>query len=1187
MESVLAKCLLAKKASVRAGWRWTTAVLASSAGVALLAGQVPQRKLQDRTANYGASGGIIKAERPSNLVESNLARVAASAEQILGILGRDSGLMMELKKLYAREAGEQGQVLEERDLTDAAVAERLRSDLHLRALATRLLQRYGYLEPKLNPDSDEAQERALRVRQQMQMERVSGLPQGAATPAGPQLPNCDPRKSLQCAAQWQAAFPQESGGAAGAPAQEPVLPDGNQNVPRLAPRANEPMLQAESNPTNGPETLLASAKDGEAGNPASFLNALGASGPATTKSPTSSLAQSPTALPASSSDAMAAVLMASAGVNPESGMLPDSLHGPSGLDQLVRDYRTPSAANESAEPVNMVHQPNPYADVPALYDLYVQAAPNLLPMRRFGLNVFQRGASKSDLLPMDLPVGPDYVIGPGDSLAIDLWGGISQRLFRTVDREGRVALPESGPLLVAGKTLGEVQTEAQRVLRTQFRDISADVSLLRLRTVRVYVVGEVAAPGAYDISSMSTPLNALFSAGGVTARGSLRRIQHYRGTALLEEVDAYDLLLHGVRGKLQRLEAGDSLRVPPLGPVVTVDGMVRRPATYELRVEKNLEDVLELAGGILPAAALRHVEVQRLVAHEKRTMFSLDLGETSDPGATREKMRQFAVQDGDDIHIFPIAPFNTRAVYLEGHVIRPGRYSYRDGMRLTDLISGYSDLLPEPAGNYAEIIRLTGASFKPVVEGFDLDTALADPAHAPKLEPLDTVRIFGRYDFEPKPEIQVIGDVRKPGSYRTSGQEHLRDAVYQAGGVTQDAWMDSAQVFRTQRDGTTKVFSVNLANALEGNPRDNLLIEPRDRVLVHQLPELAQPPTVFIQGNVAHPGRYPYAVNMKASDLVRSAGGVLRSGNAERATVVQFLSGVQTTTKSVIVNIAEALGGNDGADVALRPGDVVTVPERAGWKDIGASMTVRGEVRHAGSYGIHPGERLSEVLAQAGGLTAEAFPYGAVLTRESVREAEMRAHLELVARVKTEQVAIKALPENDMDQKNLKLTAMAATQTTLDQLEAIAPIGRVVIHIAGDMKQWRNTAADPVVEDGDVLVIPKRANEVTVTGQVFHPTAINFRPGRNAKWYLSQAGGITQLANKQAAFVVRADGSVIASKNNSSWLSGNPLDAVLKPGDAIVVPEKAPNIGVKNWTTTLQLAQIASSIAFTAAYVVH
>src|SRR5260370_31367233 len=188
---------------------------------------------------------------------------------------------------------------------------------------------------------------------------------------------------------------------------------------------------------------------------------------------------------------------------------------------------------------------------------------------------------------MDLPVGVNYVVGPGDSLSIDLWGGVSQRLLRTVDREGRLAVPETGPILVSGRTLGDVQQEVQRVLRTQFRDVSADVALLRLRTVRVYVVGDVAEPGAYDVSSLSTPLNALFAAGGVTPQGSLRRVQHYRGKQLVEEVDAYDLLLHGIRSDLKRLENGDSLLLPPLRPVVTVDGMVRRHALHRLRTDKD------------------------------------------------------------------------------------------------------------------------------------------------------------------------------------------------------------------------------------------------------------------------------------------------------------------------------------------------------------------------------------------------------------------------------------------------------------------------------------------------------------------------------------------------------------------------------------------------------------------------
>src|SRR5260370_19468037 len=189
---------------------------------------------------------------------------------------------------------------------------------------------------------------------------------------------------------------------------------------------------------------------------------------------------------------------------------------------------------EQFAPPSLVRRPNPYADVPSLYDMYVQAATHQRPPPRFGLEVFQYGIREPDAIPMDLPVGPDYVVGPGDGLAIDRWGSVSQRLVRVVDREGRVSLPETGPLLVSGQTLGEVQQSVQRALRTQFREVSADISLSRLRTVRVYVVGDVAAPGAYDISSLSTALNALFAAGGVTPRGSLRALKHFRGKQPVE-----------------------------------------------------------------------------------------------------------------------------------------------------------------------------------------------------------------------------------------------------------------------------------------------------------------------------------------------------------------------------------------------------------------------------------------------------------------------------------------------------------------------------------------------------------------------------------------------------------------------------------------------------------------------------
>jgi protein involved in polysaccharide export with SLBB domain len=384
-----------------------------------------------------------------------------------------------------------------------------------------------------------------------------------------------------------------------------------------------------------------------------------------------------------------------------------------------------------------------------------------------------------------------------------------------------------------------------------------------------------------------------------------------------------------------------------------------------------------------------------------------------------------------------------------------------------------------------------------------------------------------------------------------------------------------------------KIFSVNLGQALAGNPMDNLLLEPRDRVLVHRNTARVDPPTVYVKGEVAKPGRYPLTTNMHVEDLVRTAGGLKRSADPTKADLTHFAVGGSSNVsgENVPIELAAALSGNTGNNLPLRDGDVLSIRQLPGWNDIGASATVRGEVQHAGSYGVRPAERLSSLLERAGGFSPEAYPYGAVLMRRDVREIQMQSHLALVQRMKAEEVNLKAMPENDVDQKNAKLTAIAQTESVLNQLAGNPPIGRVVVRIQPDIQKWRNTTADIPLRDGDVLVIPKKANYVLVSGQVFNPTAISYRPGRSAQWYLSQAGGLSQLADKKAVFVVRADGSVAAAKNNNSgWWSGNPLSAGLRPGDSIVVPEKAPRIGTRSWANTFQAAQIATQVALTFAY---
>ena len=1105
----------------------------------------------------------------SDLAAQNLNRVAATATQVQEVLRTDAGLLVELKRWVAKEAADRGQLIDDQDMTDQAIYTRLTQDLEFRAVATRLLQRYGYLMPKVNPASELGVER-----QEMLKER--GRLRAAADAA---------EQKLRADRVLQTENEESPSGRSATSFGQSDKQRQPRRVPNESPR---PSQTQEQSPESIPSDLRRALNER-----ASAAGEADASGELRRVQLQVS-GQPDSAISPRLDNSIE--LLGSADVRAQAGRVP----APGDL-QAVESAATATAAGSmrsttrspadrrlggegSHEPESsaLIHKPNPFADIPSLYDMYQQFPVRSGLLRRFGEDVFQGTFLEPDVVPMDLPVGPDYVVGPGDGLAFDLWGSISQRLLRTVDHEGRVALPEVGPILVSGKSLADVQRNVQQIMRTQFRDVSADVSLSRLRTIRIYVVGDVTHPGAYDISSLSTPLNALFAAGGPTDRGSLRTLRHFRGKQLVQEVDVYDLLLHGLRSDLKRLENGDTLLVPPIGAKVTVDGMVRRPAIYELRAEKSITEVLELAGGILPTATLRNVQVQRVEAHQKRTMMSLDLPETSDPTSAPPQLNSFEVREGDEIRVFPITPYNQDAVYLQGHVLRPGRYTYREGLKVSDLVAAYTDLLPEPAAKYAEIIRLNPPDNHPSVEGFDLRAAIERPESSPVLKPLDTVRIFSRYDFENPPIVSVLGEVRAPGTYRTSGIAHLRDAVHLAGGITPDAQVENAQVFRYGPDSKLKIFSVNLTEALAGNPIDNVLLQPRDRIVIHKNLAKADPPSVYIKGEVGKPGRYPLTTNLRASDLIRLAGGLKRSAFTENADLTHYLVGdQQDVVQHQDINIAAALAGDPLNDIPLRDGDTLAIRQIAGWNDLGASITVRGEVQHPGGYGIRPGERLSSVLKRAGGFLPSAYPRAAVLQRTDVREFQEKSRQELIRRVEEDSAAIKvSFTASAAEQAALQQAALLQHQRVLDQLRQAPVSGRLVISLYSDLAKFENSTDDIELRNGDTLFIPKRPDFVIVTGQVYNSNAITHEPRKNAAWYLRRAGGPTNLAEKSAIFIVRANGAVV-SGGEHGWWSGSVLSTRIEAGDMIVVPEKAVG-GSTFWKNLMGLAQFAASTAVTA-----
>lgn len=1144
-------------------WRNGSAILLALVFLLLAAVNTApaQDKPKDKSSDYDRSKAVPVARSRAEVEADRL--VSLSADKIVSLLVNEPGLLLECKKLLVRTAYAQGRLIDPEDLTDEAVFRLVRQDENARVLFTREIEDRAYVQPKPT--------RAERER------NLAGQQTGQTFQGGTTSPNPHNQEDLY----WspQASVP----GLGISPGSNPF-----QQLPQQTPQMNPPptdprrlLLQAQQAQSTANGGVNAGQMSSLTSDQMSPLLAAALSGGAGS--------QGGAALGVGKDDQGSPFSQAFGA----SSMMGGGLGMPGfGLGASVDPYATeeePAAPTRSPTPSSfptpenkqpsLKHRPNPYADVPSLYDLYAQYARRSPVLDRFGMDIFKNGTGNVDALPMDLPVGPDYVLGPGDGLNIDLFGSVSQRLRRVVDRQGMIALPDVGTVQVSGRTMGDVQHMVQAVLRTQYRSVEADISLTRLRSIRVYVVGDVERAGAYDISSLSTPLNAVYTAGGPTSAGSLRNLRHYRGQELIEQVDVYDLLLHGITGRMQRLESGDTIQIPPLGSEVTVEGMVRRPAIYELNGEKSLAEVLQLAGGVLPSGTLRHVDVERLQAHETRTMLRLDIPENNNQESVTQALVDFKIQDGDKVQISPILPYADKTVYLDGHVFRPGKFAYRDGMKVTDLIKSYRDLLPEPYKQRAEIIRLNSPDSTPEVLAFNLENALAGKDQDLLLKPFDTVRIYGRFDFEDPPIVTVTGEVRDPGDHLTNGVVHLRDAIFMAGGTTAEAGSGDVQVFRKTQDGKLQVISANLDGALAGDAKSDIVLEPKDRVIVPRSLTKVDPPTVVIRGEVGRPGKYPLGDGLTAAGLVRFAGGLTRGAYAEEADLTSYLvqDGSKVVSDHQSIPIAKALAGEPDTDVRLHDGDVLSIRQLTGWEDKGASITVKGEVLHPGTYGIQEGERLSSIIERAGGFRNDAYPYGTVFQRAGVREMEEQNRSELIRRVKGEQAEINLTPGGD--QEDVRQATLLQYQTTLERLENTPPIGRMVIHISSNMKRWVNTSGDIPVRAGDAIFIPKRSNMVMVDGSVYNPTAITYKPGKNAEWYLSQAGGPTQLANKKAVFVVRGDGSVAGGPGGV--FSGGVEKTELQPGDMVVVPEKTFSISHK-FQNTVGAAQIVTALAIAA-----
>jgi protein involved in polysaccharide export with SLBB domain len=694
-----------------------------------------------------------------------------------------------------------------------------------------------------------------------------------------------------------------------------------------------------------------------------------------------------------------------------------------------QNLRGEERGNASTDVPKILRQHAPY-NLQSMHDLYTQIPSETTRLKRFGSNVFvnrdgsaaARGVSSRDT-PLDVPLGPDYIVGPGDTLTISLWGGVTQDLTRTVDRDGRIFLPDAGSLHVAGLPLGQAQSVIGDALKQQYRNAQVAVTVSGLRSVRVYVTGDVQRPGGYDVSALATPLSVLYVAGGPTAVGSLRTLLHYRGKQLVESVDLYDFLLHGVRNGSASFESGDTLLIPPAGPQVAVFGAVKRPAIYELKAgETTLTTVISDAGGFTAAASLSHIRIERIDSNRQRVTVTLHDGGTQSPEADRDAIAAFQVRDGDRIRVEPILPYSQRAIYLAGHVVRPGRLPYADGMRLSDVLRSYQDMLPEPAA-HGEIVRLVPPDLHAETIEFNVPDVLIGNANI-NLQPFDTIRIFGRYRVD-APMVTIRGEVLRPGKYPMSEGMTAAQLVRMAGGFKRDALRESADLTSYDiKDGNRVVESpvtLPIGAAVAGtDPHADVLLKPGDVLAIHQITNWSDiGESVTIRGQVRFPGSYGFQDGERLSSVLRRAGGLLPAAypmgavltrvqvreleqksreelisqietnaataklspgvggatgagalQAIKAQQEQVISDLKThpPTGRMVIHISADIDSwaNTVADIELRQGDVLTIPKRPGF------VLVSGQVYNATALTFIPGKEASWYLSRAGGTNSSA-----------------------------------------------------------------------------------------------------------------------------------------------------------------------------------------------------------------------
>jgi protein involved in polysaccharide export with SLBB domain len=794
------------------------------------------------------------------------------------------------------------------------------------------------------------------------------------------------------------------------------------------------------------------------------------------------------------------------------------LRNPFGGDEGQTPPRTPNPSD--GQHANL--SPSPQTE---FEQMVADSAGRPLPL--FGQSLFRQ--APSTFAPMDyLQVPDDYVIGPGDGLQIRIWGQLEADLRITVDRSGQVYIPHVGEVSVAGVHYGELEQQLKDEISKIFRNFNLTVNVDRLRSIQILVVGNARYPGRYTISSLSTLVNAIFASGGPTPQGSLRHIQVRRDGTNVTDFDFYDLLIKGDKSKDVRLQPGDVLYIPPVGPLAAISGSVNSPAIYELKGASTLNDLIEIAGGFSSLADTGKITIERVVEHQARQTLEFPYGDNS---------HAFSLQDGDIVRVLSIVPSFQDTVTLRGNVANPGRYPWKPGMRIRDLIPSPQALL---------------------TRRYWLDRAAIGNGHATEYPIGPIVRCLPATPVQVPMTARGTAASATPAGAPSSNAPATSQMSAGAGNSENLPNVDSSGTVYVSCDSSSQPLSAE--NLPSANGRTPLANELRAESSLEM--STTQRTARNVTADLRH---YAPEINWNYA-------------------IIQRVNPIDLTSKLLWFSPRRVvLEQEEASNLELQAGDIVTIFSQ---RDISLPegersryVVVEGEVSRPGVYKLEKNETLHSVLQRAGELTPNAYVYGAELLRESARIEQQNSLDQLVhtmeVQIRQSALSIAASVSGGDAQGIAQLQ-----EGIISQLRALRATGRVALPVKPSDKKLTDFP-NILMEDNDRIVIPHTPSTISVVGNVYNPGSFIYDAHTNSGAYLIMAGKGKPQSDLGHAFVLRANGVVVAANNVNGLFTGTKFDRLrLYPGDEIIVPYKLPTgnfvRGLRDWS------QIASQLAITA-----